>query len=304
MENHLSTDDKYYLKYLKYKKKYIQLCKNINDQQGGLTFLDGEYTFFTSNELLKNLQIKFIANGDAPSVKDINEKLDAGGFRIKKGSKNLEFIMDLGTFDNLGKLSSKVGNLFKHYGKKSLATAGIGAAMPFFLLAMIVANVGTKHDLDEETKRPSETDKEHEQRLKRIYDAQLDTKVEKGIEKIFKSYGSYIKNENEKYKEQVKTYSEEKINELKKENMHGKIPNIIELGSEYDGSDELNQVILNIIKNLGSKENTYVINTALVIQINSARKNKFISKTDLILMPEEPILMAEEPILMAEEPIL
>lgn len=298
MSKYLSTDDNYYLKYLKYKTKYIELRKSINNQQGGLTFLDGEYTIFTSNELLKNKNIVFSEGGDAPSIKDINEKLDAGGFRIKKGSKNLEFIMGLGTFDNLGVLSSKAGNLFKHYGKKSLATVGIGAAVPFFFLAMLVGNIATNHDVFAEQKQTNETDIDYINRIKRLEKTQLDYKVEEGIKKVGKSYSSYIEKENEKYKEQLATYTKEEMNKLKRENIHGKIPKIIELGSEYDASNELNQVILNIINKLGNKQNTYVIDTVLVIQINSVRANKFISKTELVLIPEE--LLPVQP--MPEEP--
>ena len=92
----------YNLKYLKYKKKYLELKRLEREQNGGLfTFKSGDYTFFGSKNVFEkelNISTSNIRIGaNAPSVSDLNKKLNNKCvYRIKLNDTQLE-LMGRGT---------------------------------------------------------------------------------------------------------------------------------------------------------------------------------------------------------------
>lgn len=96
-------DSKYFLKYLKYKNKYLQLKRIEKEQLGGVTLLEGEYIIFAPKGSFTIKQ-----NGKAPSVQELNDKLEGTGFRIKVGSNEAELIRESDSTTVLRKTGSSV----------------------------------------------------------------------------------------------------------------------------------------------------------------------------------------------------
>ena len=90
----------YKLKYLKYKKKYLELKRLEQEQEGGLiSFKSGDYAFFGPESVLKEvLEGKTFTEGAiAPSVSTINNLFDNKNiYRVKIGDKDLELISSSG----------------------------------------------------------------------------------------------------------------------------------------------------------------------------------------------------------------
>jgi hypothetical protein len=138
----------YQQKYLKYKKKYLDLK---NNQKAGVTFKSGLYTYFTSEQILKDRGIKFTENADAPSIFLMNEKLNEVAYRVSEGSKVLELVIDnmtrsrlfgdkaLETTQGLGNVINKAGTILAvsmdtlavvaSEGSASLATPALDSAV-------------------------------------------------------------------------------------------------------------------------------------------------------------------------------
>ncbi len=240
--------------------------------------MTGKYTIFTSSELLEKVQIIFVKNGNAPSTRIINDKLDAGGFRIKHGSNIIEFIMDLGTF-KAGKLNTTLSTKFEHYGKKSLANIGIGASMA-------LSFIGNNSKMDREMNE------------------KIDDKYNDYIKKLNSEYAKFNEESKAKNKNLTMTLEEYRANNNNltiipktitlPENYNGTnkecedekeklkmIPKTITLPENYYGKDEENILILNVLNKLGNSDN-YKIDVAIVIEFNNLFKNKFISETKYV----------------------
>ena len=82
-------NDPYFEKYMKYKRKYIEL----KEQTGGLiTLKSGVYTYFIFDEKAYDA-LNFKANTETSlSNSNINEKLNKKAYRIKNGQKKLELV--------------------------------------------------------------------------------------------------------------------------------------------------------------------------------------------------------------------
>jgi hypothetical protein len=272
----------------------MNLRNSIDEQKGGLTFLNGKYTIFTSSELLEKVKIYFVKNGNAPSTKIINEKLNAGGFRVKHGSNIIEFIMDEGIFTS-GKLNSKLSKTFTHYGKKSLANIGIGSAVVLSLAGSYMA-----------AKAFGNTSQPYINNNSNNTDT-FDTvaiKYDNYIKKINSEYAKFNEEYKAKNKNVTMTLEEYKANNnnltmtpktiILPENYNGTdkecedikqqsklIPKTITLPENYNGTDEENILILNILNKLGDSD-SYKIDVAIVIEFNNLFKNKFISEKKLV----------------------
>ena len=110
----------YQQKYLKYKNKYLELKYN---QKSGFTGKSGLYTYFTSEQILKDNDINYFPNAKAPSIYTMNNKLNNVGYRVSEGSRDLELVIDnetrarkygdvvLGSAEGIGNFITAAGNV-------------------------------------------------------------------------------------------------------------------------------------------------------------------------------------------------
>jgi len=88
----MNNDDEllYKQKYIKYKNKYLNL-KNLEQQIGGVTTVEGMICFFTSTELANKVNEMFKTK--APKLDEIKTVLHNQAYMIKDGERDLELVL-------------------------------------------------------------------------------------------------------------------------------------------------------------------------------------------------------------------
>jgi hypothetical protein len=130
MSTFSQSEDDYHKKYLKYKKKYLELKRLEQEQEGGLiSFKSGDYVFFGPESVLKEvLENKpFTKGATAPSVSTINNLFDNKNiYRVKIGESDLELISSSGIKYAAGRI-----------GKGLISTI----ALPLVPLAFVIGGI-------------------------------------------------------------------------------------------------------------------------------------------------------------------
>ena len=95
-------------KYLKYKSKYQQLKKLLEEQQGGLTMEDGCYTYLFCEQLYSNIKKNILIDkykDDVVSNSEINKALHLVAFKVKHFTNEVELVTsnDSEEYRNLNK---------------------------------------------------------------------------------------------------------------------------------------------------------------------------------------------------------
>lgn len=153
----------YYAKYLKYKNKYLELKNNSGGGMFSALTKDDEYTFFSSHDKFKNLFKKYPIELDdkgkvkegqkAPGLTDVEKVLSLGGYRIKKGSDELKFVVsDMDKVkiagnkfvDGAGVAVNITGEVLLGVGKLGLAVGEGLLKSPLFIMSLLRGGADTK----------------------------------------------------------------------------------------------------------------------------------------------------------------
>lgn len=283
------------------KRKNIRKSKkSINNQQGGMTFLNGIYAFFCNNYETPNLSKKFDANENAPKLSEITKELSFKGwsykvfapstFGRKQQGDKLNLVVDSSISNDIIRFFDKIENVddalqredsyktFFWNASKFLAKS------PLYALELALNLAGASLKLGEAifftVMSLFYIDKE---RWSHVLDASVDlSRSESSLERSFDQRMS--RNRLETVKNNIPTIIRLPP-DLNKPTINASGKNLISntFGAQID-ADSLQTFATTILEMMSVNKNNiksvagYSIDTCYIIEINSFGKNTFLKK--------------------------